>query len=168
MVYSSSLRRFVMLAGIALFLGVLIVRSIQRYAIGNEKFIVAHDEQIDFALLALSEQAGDSDAFEQSSFATAYNFSSMLRLIDVAHYMKNELKGSLHSFLPRRKKIDKKEIATLLEALLRERATLRDYIWDLKGQSRVGIPPRRYRSLMYYLEVLDALVTELRELLPPQ
>lgn len=164
MVYSASLRKIIMLA-FTIFLGSLVViRAIQRYSFGEENFIISENENIDFTHLALHDQAGAEESPDAEG-GVAYDFSAMLKLIDLARYVKGEMAVDF-GFVPRRKRVNVAEIRTLLDALLREQAGLRNYIWELKGHAKTGIPPRRYRSLMYYMEVLDGLVTEMRELLP--
>ena len=166
MIYSASLRKIVVLT-LILGLGLLVVtRAIQRCYVANESFIV-FDEVIDRAQLALQQQTGSIDQVMLNvgdERGEVYDFSVILRLIDLVHAIKDNGRG-LDDFSPRRRKIDSNEVKTLLEALLREREALRNYIWHLKGHSKVGIPPRRYRALLYYTEVLDSMITELRELM---
>lgn len=162
MVYSASLRKIITLALVLGLSSLIIIRVVQRYHLGNEQFLSLENE-IDLAELAVQEidPVDGTSVRDQDN----YDFANMLRLVDLAQYVKSSLRGHF-GFVTRRKKINQQEAYQLLQALTSERAALRDYIWDLKGHSRHTIPPRRYRSLMYYLEVLDGLVTEMRELLP--
>jgi hypothetical protein len=162
MVYSANLRKIILLALILVFGSLMVIRVVQRYHFGNEQFISLENE-VDLAELAVQESDPMATAFSDAD--DSYDFANMLKLIDMAQYVKGTLRGNF-GFATRRKKIEQQEARQLLQALTSERAALRAYIWDLKGHSRNSIPPRRYRSLMYYLEVLDGMVTEMRELLP--
>lgn len=164
MVYSASLRKIIMLVFMVTAGAFFIVRVIQRYGSGREHFISHGYEEVDAAYQALLQTPQlETTNPEEPSDAFGYDFAAMLKLIDLSRYVKNEIAGSF-GFAARKRKIDQVEIKTLLEELMRERAKLRNYIWDLKGYSKVGIPPRRYRALTYYLEVIDGLISEMREL----
>lgn len=165
MIGSISLRKVIMLAFIVGCGSLVITRAIQRYFFSHESFI-SLDEEIDRAQLALSQQAGsaESSANVNGGSAGAYDFSTILKLIDLVHAVQGDGKG-FADFVPRRRKTDHAEVKTLLEALLREREALRTYIWNLKGLSKVNIPPRRYRALLHYTEVLDGMISEMQELL---
>lgn len=165
MVYSISVRRMLVLVLMG-GLGLLVAaRAFYRCYSEPERCVVL-DEGIDRTKLALREQA---DVVEQQvnvdgESTGAYDFSTILKLIDLVRVVKDN--GAVdHAFVPRRRKIDTEEIKTLLAALLREREALRVYIWNLKGHSKVGIPPRRSRALLYYTEVLDSMVSQMRELM---
>lgn len=160
MVYSANLRKIIILLGFVIFGALIVVRVVQRYHLGNECFLSLENE-IDLAELAVSQ----SGFFPEENFYEGYNFANMLKLIDLAQYIKGTLRGAA-GVDALRKKVNRDEAAQILQALTSERAALRDYIWDLKGHSRNSIPHKRYRSLMYYLEVLDGLVTEMREFVP--
>lgn len=96
--------------------------------------------------------------------AGSYNFQKMIRLIDACSALKAE---SSLGFDTQRliKKVDRTLVASLIQDLLHERAQLREYIWELKGYSRTAIPSRKYRSLLYYLEVMDHNLADMRDLL---
>ncbi len=146
--------------------GLLVVtRAVQRCFFSGEQFITL-DECVDRADLVLREEGGliDQESVNvDRGHVGVYDFSTILKLIDLVRTAKDGGRG-YDDFAPRRRKVDASEVKTLLEALLRERETLRMYIWNLKGHSKVGIPPRRYRALLYYTEVLDSMVSDLREL----
>ena len=163
MVCSANLRKIIMLAFMLGFGAVIIIRAVQRYHFGDENFFTLENEmdRAELALTSYKHEAGLIGAED----GTPYNFNNMLKIIDLARYTKEEMRGDF-GFAARRKKIEYKEAAALLDELLRERTALREYIWNLKGHLKMNIPPKRYRSLMYYLEVLDELIVELRALLP--
>ncbi len=163
MVCSANLRKIIMLAFIFGFGSVLIIRTVQRYHFGDESFLSIENE-INSAELALQDYTHKAELIGIED-GTPYNFINMLKLIDLAQYTKGEMQGGF-GFVARRKKITHQEAATLLNELVRERTLLREYIWNLKGHLRMNIPHRRYRSLMYYLEVLDEMVTQIRALSP--
>ena len=96
--------------------------------------------------------------------AGSYNFQKMIRLIDACTTLKVE---SSVGFETKRiiKKVDRLLVTSMIQELLHERAQLREYIWELKGYSRAAIPSRKYRSLLYYLEVMDHNLADMRDLL---
>lgn len=163
MVYSANVRKIIMLAFISIFFGLIVFRAVQRICLG-ETLLASHsvsrEEQDQFALQG---EAFEQDAFEQAS-SGSYNFAATLRVIELAQEVK--AKGHSGIFLPRQKKINTDEIKMIIDELYRERTLLRNYVWELKGQAKVAIPPRRYRALMYSIEVLDRLLIELTELMP--
>ena len=168
MVHSTSLRKIIMLAFMVTAGAFFLVRVIQRYGSGKEHFISLGYEETALASHSLLqkrllETSAVDVASEDNTDVTGYDFAAMLKLIDLSRYVKNEIAGSF-GFAARKRKIDQIEVKTLLEELMRERTKLRNYVWDLKGYSKIGIPPRRYRALTYYLEVIDGLVSEMREL----
>lgn len=163
MVCSANLRKIIMLAFILGFGSVLIIRTVQRYHFGNESFLSIENE-INAAEIALQNYTHKAELIGIKD-GTPYNFTNMLKLIDLVQYTKGAMQGGF-GFVTRRKKITHEEANTLLNELIRERRFLREYIWHLKGHLRMNIPHRRYRSLMYYLEVLDEMVTEIRALQP--
>ncbi len=135
------------------------LRFFQRYYAGGDTFFLSDSDQealVDKNVLGIDLPEGDQPS--------GYDFSVMLKLVNIAHYVRDQTVSTFGA-VSRRKKINFEEVQALLDALKRERAALRDYVWDLKGHARTGIPPRRYRSLMYYLEVLDGVISELREIL---
>lgn len=169
MVYSASLRKIIMLAFMVTAGAFFIVRTIQRYGSGKEQFISHGYEETDVTshtLLQkpLLETSLSEVEQEEKADAFGYDFTTMLKLIDLSRYVKNEIASSF-GFAVRKRKIDQIEIKALLEELLRERAKLRNYVWDLKGYSKISTPPRRHRALTYYLEVIDGLASEMRELI---
>lgn len=172
MVHSTSLRKIIMLAFIVTIGSLFVIRVIQRYGCSNEPFISFTQQETEAFMDIIYEKAnqeaalGNQCALEaqaNQSNTFGYDFSTMLKLIDLSRFVKNQL--SRHSgFMPRKRKIDQVEIKTLLDELLRERAKLRNYFWELKGYSKIGIPPRQHRALTYYLEVIDSLISDMREL----
>ena len=56
-------------------------------------------------------------------------------------------------------------IHMLLRQLELERSRLRDYIYDLKGHVRSGLPIKRERSLQYYMQVLEGAIIDVREVM---
>jgi hypothetical protein len=163
MVCSASLRKIIMLGFILGFGSVLIIRTVQRYRFGDECFLSIENE-INAAELGLQNYIHEAERIGTQD-VMPYNFTNMLKLIDLAQYAKGDMKEGF-GFVARRKKITHREVVVLLNELVRERTLLREYIWNLKGHLRMSIPPRRYRSLMYYLEVLDEMVAEIRALSP--
>ena len=169
MVYSASLRKIIMLAFMVTAGALLIVRVVQRYGSGKEQFISLGHEEADITSHVLLQKPLLQNSFsevelEEGTDSFGYDFAAMINLIDLSRFVKNEITGSF-GFAARKRKIDQVEIKTLLEELLRERAKLRNYVLDLKGCSKVNIPPRRHRALTYYLEVIDGLASEMRELI---
>lgn len=173
MVHSTSLRKIIMLAFTVTIGSLFVIRVIQRYCSPKES-LTSLDYQEPAALMHIVYQDIDQEAAlgNQCAFeiqanqpnGLGYDFATMLKLIDLSRFVKNEFTGS-PGFIARKRKIDHVEIKALLEELLRERAKLRNYFWDLKGYSKVGIPPRQHRALTYYLEVIDKLISEMRELI---
>ncbi len=105
--------------------------------------------------------------FEQPA-SLSYNFNRMLQLIDAATKIKKEFDWSFGSgffFIRKKKKVDLEFVQRLVDELMRERERLLRYIRDLKGRRQSGIPVKRYRSLLYYLEVLENLTVEMRDIL---
>lgn len=146
-----------LIALIAIFSG----RVAYRWFISNR--LDLHHEQDDLAKLRLHKLTKMPEPLRVIK-PGSYNFQKMIRLIDACSTLKIELSVGFDTKLSS-KKVDRPLILSMIQELLHERAQLREYIWELKGYTRAAIPSRKYRSLLYYLEVLDHNLADMRGLL---
>ncbi len=94
----------------------------------------------------------------------SYDFRRMIRLMNAGSKIWKNLEPTFEN--PNKKvTVDYEYIASLLQELSHERAKLKNYVWDLKGYTKSGIPIKEYRSLLYYLEVLDGHIMHMRSVL---
>lgn len=94
----------------------------------------------------------------------AYDFKRMLNLISAGEKVWRQHEPTFEK--PYKKNsIDSEYISSLHQELMYERTKLKNYIWDLKGYSKSGIPIKKYRSLLYYLEVIDQHISHMRIIL---
>lgn len=102
-------------------------------------------------------------AFE-SPDGLSYDFKRMIKLMNAGSKVWKDHEPTFER--PNKKAaIDFNYIGSLLQELSHERAKLKNYIWDLKGYSKSGIPIKEYRSLLYYLEVIDGHILHMRSLM---
>lgn len=94
---------------------------------------------------------------------SSFDFGELIRLIDNCSAVKREHVARFDNMHP--KKLDVEYVSGILQRLHFERAKLREYIWDVKGGSRSAMPVKKYRALMYYMEVLDYNIADMQELL---
>ncbi|MBX9830974.1 hypothetical protein K2X40_03375 [Candidatus Babeliales bacterium] len=94
---------------------------------------------------------------------STFDFGELIRLIDHCLAVKRDFVARFDYMSP--KKLDVEYVSGLLQSLLFERVKLRDYIWEVKGGSRSAMPVKKYRALMYYMEVLDYNIADMKELL---
>lgn len=100
----------------------------------------------------------------ESGDGYTYDFKRMIKLMNAASKVWKDFEPTFES--PHKRITTEKEyLGTLLQELTHERSKLKNYIWDLKGYSKTGIPIKEYRSLLYYLEVLDGHIAHLRSLI---
>jgi len=144
--------------GILIFLGLLVVgRVVYRFVLKNENILTKnHDES-----LYPSEKAVENSL--QQPLEISYDFKKLVKLIDKSSKIKWSAFPGFDE-LQKQQGLDRAAVTGLLEELLQERVKLRNYILDLKGYSTTGVPVRRYRSLLYYLEVLENNITDMRNL----
>lgn len=105
----------------------------------------------------------DPTSFEGGD-GMSYDFKRMIKLMNAGSKVWKDSEPTFES--PNKKvTIDYNYIASLLQELSHERTKLKNYIWDLKGYSKGGIPIKEYRSLLYYLEVMDGHIMHMRGLM---
>lgn len=149
----------------ALFFVVLIGRIVHRFIWDHEQTVAQEVGYLDD--LRAQEAVKETETFfSQGEEGISYNFRKMIQLIDACGKVKREtayhFEGDL---LVAKKPVDRNDVTNLLKELLKERKRLRNYIWDLKGYAHTGISVKRYRSLLYYMEVLENNIVQMRDLL---
>jgi hypothetical protein len=110
----------------------------------------------------LEEYATESESVHP--ITVSYDFKKLIKLLDAS----SQIKHNVTPFFEKKAKLTKlnrTDVEELLKELLRERVTLRNYILDLKGYSTMGMPVKKYRSLMYYLEILEHNISDMRTIL---
>ncbi|MFH1832271.1 MAG: hypothetical protein ABH827_05740 [bacterium] len=147
---------------VALFIAIVIGRAIFRFFLDQS---AGEKESGRLVSLRVQTAAKEADVFFVQDGAS-FDFRKMIQLVDACSRVKRET--ALHfegNVLMPGKAIDRDEVDSLLRELLREREKLKEYIWDLKGYSQTGMSMKKYRSLLYYTEVLENRIVEMRDLL---
>lgn len=103
-------------------------------------------------------------SFENGGDGFSYDFKRMIKLMNAGSKVWKDCEPTFES--PNKKiTISADYVSSLIQELAHERAKLKNYIWDLKGYSKSGIPIKEYRSLLYYLEVMDGHISHMRSIL---
>jgi hypothetical protein len=147
---------------VTLFVLIVVGRAVFRFFLDQS---AGEKESGRLVSLRAQEAAKEADAFFIQD-GVSFDFRKMIQLIDACNRVKRET--ALHfegNVLMPGKQLDREEADSILKELLREREKLKEYIWDLKGASPTGMSIKKYRSLLYYTEVLENRIVEMRELL---
>lgn len=98
---------------------------------------------------------------------SGYDFSKMVDLVEAAKKLKRKARGSF--FLFKKKPIiidlDSEEIHDFLRQLEAERNKFTEYVWDLKSHEKSSLTAKQDRSLLYYMHVLDAAISDVRDII---
>ena len=141
-----------------LLLFLLIGRVFYRFVLKNESTLNGDDES------NTKEQTFNKASRSSHPATVSYDFKKLIKLLDTSAQIKKTASPSFEQEdkLPI---LSRSTVEELLKELLRERVKLRNYILDLKGYSTMGVPIRKYRSLLYYLEILEHNISDMRTLL---
>ncbi len=156
------MKKQLMAAIFVLFVSIIVLRITYRFFEQDQCCNFYHDDD---CVDMITQRMGDEVTGSLQKEEITYNFGHMINLIDNSKNMSSHVAKMQHGFFSRLKSAPYDEVQNLLTQLVRERVRLRTHIWDLKGYSRVGIPVRRYRAFLYYLEVLDDCIVDMQTIL---
>lgn len=147
---------------LAVFLGLLASRAIYRY------FFLMMPESSNLANrvteLKIRSLAKEMSLPTGTTGKGGYDFKRMVRIIDLSNRIQSEASEFTSQSHGKKAIIDQPMIHSVIQELITERRRLRDYIWDLKGLSRVSMSTKKHRNILYYLEVIDNCIDNMRAL----
>ncbi len=96
--------------------------------------------------------------------AVDYNFNQLVLLLEECDVIKRDFYADFTPHFARVKEVDCQKVEDLLKQLYHERASFKQYAWELKGCAKQGLSIKKRRSLDYYLNVIQRNIIDLEHI----